>query len=410
VVHFSWWLLTLVLLHFLDCCLSGDPIACTTESASNPSCQTCARLVTNAATHTCVLLYDGSVKCAGLNKWGQLGRGHDHYEPELSPATVLDGIHIRSIGCGYGYTCVLPAVSQGNKVYCFGNGEDGVLGNGANESSTALVAVQGLKQTPPIVQLAVGSGYSCVLYAETGDADAVQCWGDRFGFSATTVKGTSGAKALSVGGPQACVLLKDQGVSCWTVYNYYMPEDQLLIPVRVPNVTDAVSLSSGGNGDQLVCAVVRPVGQTGSLWCWGFLDYNYEVFPSTTALIIKPYRVQSLPGNVVSVVTGAAHGCALVMGNGRREGEVYCWGENMFGVLGQGYASGTSEQPEGSKVPLRVKGLTNVTALFQGVVATCAVVSFRHVVCWGDNEDGQLATGFSGGPVTLPTAMRGLCT
>jgi hypothetical protein len=61
-------------------------------------------------------------------------------------------------------------------------------------------------------------------------------------------------------------------------------------------------------------------------------------------------------------------------------------------------------------VPLRVKSLDNVTALYGGNNGNCAVVAGRRTFCWGSNWYWQLSTPLIGRTaVVLPTAMEGLC-
>jgi hypothetical protein len=133
-----------------------------------------------------MLMYNGSVACAGGNTYGQLGTGKTWYDDPLTPrsgpfapATVLSGIKVTSVGAGYDVTCVLAAPSQGNRVECFGDNQFGKLGHGENISmSTVPVAVQGLKQSLPIIQLVVSDINACVLYAKDGTtgSSSVQCW------------------------------------------------------------------------------------------------------------------------------------------------------------------------------------------------------------------------------------------
>jgi alpha-tubulin suppressor-like RCC1 family protein len=130
----------------------------------------------------------------------------------------------------------------------------------------------------------------------------------------------------------------------------------------------------------------------------------------------EPWKVLGLPGDVADVVLGAWHACALVQSDVSIGGEVYCWGVNFVGQLGQGYTNGTFSKPEGSATPLLVKGLSNTTALYAGKYATCAVMSAQRVACWGDNYGGNLGLGVydmeqAGGhdAVTIPTTMLRLC-
>uniref|UniRef100_A0A383W5T9 Peptidase C1A papain C-terminal domain-containing protein n=1 Tax=Tetradesmus obliquus TaxID=3088 RepID=A0A383W5T9_TETOB len=305
------------------------------SNCSNPDSQRVIQHVDFGRDHTCVLLCNGSIECAGANIEGQLGTGQapdnaDH--TLLAPATVLPVAQQSRgnsvIGCGWWYTCVVAGLPAGNKVFCVGEGYLGKLGNNEAAGSVSPVEVQGLKQSSAIVQLAVGFDNACVLYA----AGSVQCWGAGFPGTATDVAGITKATALAVGLFEACAILQDRTVSCWE-------------------------------------------------------------------------------GDVIDVAAGEYHVCALVSSSGGSGavGDVFCWGADEFGQLGQGYANGTWDAPGGSMVPLRVKGLRNATAIFGGFDSMCAVLLSRKVMCWGANDYGMLGIGGSTvEPAFVPKAMQGV--
>jgi alpha-tubulin suppressor-like RCC1 family protein len=95
---------------------------------------------------------------------------------------------------------------------------------------------------------------------------------------------------------------------------------------------------------------------------------------------------------VTQVVTGGDHACALTV-----DGDVYCWGRNEDGQLGNGT---TSTQ---NATPVRVIGIGGYIGLKVTDIATsiwsdstCAIVataSGPRAYCWGQNTDGQLGDG-----------------
>jgi alpha-tubulin suppressor-like RCC1 family protein len=72
----------------------------------------------------------------------------------------------------------------------------------------------------------------------------------------------------------------------------------------------------------------------------------------------------------------------------RSDGTVWSWGDNQFGQLGAGATSGDST------VPLRVAGLTGVTAIAAGTWAGYALKSDGTVWAWGSDNAGQLGQGY----------------
>jgi alpha-tubulin suppressor-like RCC1 family protein len=88
-------------------------------------------------------------------------------------------------------------------------------------------------------------------------------------------------------------------------------------------------------------------------------------------------------GQLSGVVAVSANGtvtCALLT-----DTTVACWGSNGSGELGIG-----STTPASSSAPVRVSGLSNVTAISVGGDHVCALLSGGSVSCWGSNYWGQL--------------------
>jgi alpha-tubulin suppressor-like RCC1 family protein len=79
---------------------------------------------------------------------------------------------------------------------------------------------------------------------------------------------------------------------------------------------------------------------------------------------------------------GSSHTCAVV-----ESGDVFCWGRNLYGQLGDG----TLTQRE--TTPVQVSGLTGVSELGAGLWHTCALTEAGEVFCWGHNDHGQLGDG-----------------
>lgn len=334
----------------------------------------------------CLVMYNGSVACGGKNFQGHLSTGMpDSSIKPHTPAATLAGITVSSMAIAEGVACVLAAPSQGNMVYCLGVGARGQLGDGKSKTNSVVpMPVLGLRQSPPIAQLVVSKTAACVLYAGPGSKSSVQCWGSRLNdptpvSQAVDVPGVSGAASLAAGLSTACAVLNTGTVSCW---RYALP----MAAAEVPNLGNVVRLAIS-DGQIFHCAIVRSVGELGSLWCWG-RDYAGAVIDSST-----PLRVSGLPGNVTDVALGGAHACALVDNSSDGSGgDVFCWGTNDYGQLGQGYANET-QGFAGPKftVPMRVKGLSRTRALYRGNYHTCAVTTSRQVLCWGDNTFGQFA-------------------
>src|SRR6266700_4924205 len=67
-------------------------------------------------------------------------------------------------------------------------------------------------------------------------------------------------------------------------------------------------------------------------------------------------------------------------------GAAYCWGDNFFGQLGDGTTAGRT-------TPVPVAGGLRFAAVSAGSFHTCGITTSGAAYCWGDNSNGQLGDG-----------------
>jgi hypothetical protein len=178
-------------------------------------------------------------------------------------------------------------------------------------------------------------------------------------------------KAISAGVPQACALLPDGTVQCWT----FSSSSGMSSPTRVAGITGATAIAVG---ELFACAVV---GADSHVECWGNNNYGQlgddTVSSSTTS---GPVMVSGLTG-VTALAAGQFHVCAVLSGGG-----LACWGSNAQEQLGTGMPmTGQNGCLSGlcAETPLTVSGLTGVVSVAAGGTGTCVVVSGGTVQCWG---------------------------
>ncbi len=138
----------------------------------------------------------------------------------------------------------------------------------------------------------------------------------------------------------------------------------------------------------------------GSLYCWGY-NSDGQVGDGTSGL---ERDEPVLVSNDLAVSDSALGG---IDGNWRSQscalasGEVWCWGYNTEGQVGDGTMSNRAR-------PTRVEGLSDVSNITAGGRHTCAVLDSGSVVCWGDDDHGQLGDGPGGMLSTTPVSVAGL--
>jgi prepilin-type N-terminal cleavage/methylation domain-containing protein len=124
--------------------------------------------------HVCALASDSTIACWGTGGSGQLGNNATSQQtlPVLVDQTgVLAGKTATQIVAGGNHTCALDSTG---KMYCWGAGAQGQLGNGAGVQSSVPVAVDtgGVLAGRTIQATGAGQAHTCAL------ADgAVYCWG-----------------------------------------------------------------------------------------------------------------------------------------------------------------------------------------------------------------------------------------
>ncbi|HEX6356628.1 hypothetical protein [Actinophytocola sp.] len=91
----------------------------------------------------------------------------------------------------------------------------------------------------------------------------------------------------------------------------------------------------------------------------------------------------------VRAITGSMWGTQYAL---RADGTVVAWGKNDTGQLGNGWVAGNGG---GSALPVRVLGLTGVTAIASGQLTGYALREDGTVWAWGWNGAGQLGNGGS---------------
>jgi len=258
--------------------------------------------------------------------------------------------------------------------------------------ATPITVTVGTSAPPPPTgsgsQIAAGGFHTCALRA----GGTVQCWGNNqngqlgngtntYSTMPVSVSGLSGVTAIAAGGFHTCALLSGGTVQCWG-YNVFGQlgngtTTDSTVPVSVTGITGATAISAGSAH---TCALLSG----GTVQCWGRNDYG-QLGNGTNTDSTVPVSVSGLSG-ATAISAGDLHTCAALSG-----GTVQCWGDNQYGELGNGTTS--FSPPYGSNVPVSVSGLTGVTAISAGGGHTCAVLSGGTVQCWGYNREGELGNG-----------------
>jgi len=304
--------------------------------------------------HTCGLTTAGAAYCWGGNSYGGLGDGST--SSSTTPLAVAGGHTFVEVSAGWSgwggeHTCALTAAGA---AYCWGDGRLGQLGNG--RGNTDADGYQGSLTPAPVSggltfkSLSAGWESTCGL-ASDGSA---YCWGTSEQLGA----------AQSAGAPHEQCVVSNQP-------DFY--ETCSLQPVPVaPGLTFA-SLSSGM---YTACGVTG--GGTAS--CWGYAAENGNPNPRGNSAPIV------VPGGVAFAAVSAGKNQGFTCGV-TGAGAAYCWGtvpnDGGENWVGTGWVS----------APRAVPGGITFASVGAGAYHACGITPNGQVYCWGFNHDGQLGNG-----------------
>ena len=306
--------------------------------------------------HTCALKTDETVFCWGEGTDGKLGNNDTEHAP--TPVQVLmvgtPGIlkDVKQISAGDAHSC---AVTKGGSVFCWGKGVHGQLGNNdTTQNFHTPVQVRGLGGTEflsGIKQVSTGNEHTCALKKN----GRVFCWGDgwygRLGNhdvqnspTPVQVAGVGGTNFLSrvtqisVGTHHTCAVNEDGRTFCWGKGS----EDQLgdnktktysSAPVQVVGVKGTgflIGVKQVSAGNYHTCAVKTDE----TIFCWGEGRSGQLGNNDTTQGSPTPVQVLGVGGTgflsgIKQVSAKNYRTCALKVG-----GAAFCWGSGNNGELG----------------------------------------------------------------------------
>jgi len=367
------------------------------------------------AEHTCAVDVRGDAWCWGRNTDDQLGAGDGSgiglFEPLPVPVrfsgTTLPGIPSSgfvAITGGASHTCGLRA---GGNAMCWGASPFGQVGDGGTDTHDTPQDVINVNDA---ISLATGNDFGCAVRV----GGVARCWGrgtdgqlgngtasDRF--SSVSVQSLDNAVQIAAGGRHACALRADGSVRCWGDNASGQLGNNSLSrrtsPVAVTGITGGIGATAiAMNGH--ACALRGD----GTVACWGG-NGTGGLGDGTTVSTGRPVAVAGV-ANATHIAVGSGHGCARIA-----DGSVRCWGRNDNGQVGDG----TTITPRLAAVT--VPNVGDVMAVAAGSVHTCVLRAGGGMLCWGDNQHGQLgnlSTTDSATPRTpllntpTPTPLRGV--
>ena len=363
-------------------------------------------MVAAGTDHTLALKADGSLWTWGANQFGQLGDG-----------TLINKSAPVQIGTGKDWTAVAAggsssfALKADGTLWAWGENAKGQLGDGT-VTAKSLVPVLVLNKSSNggrYVAISAGAEHTLALQAD----GSLWTWGsnqygqiaqspaDTAAHSTPVQIGEDNWTGIAAGGSHSLAIRADGTLWAWG--NNVKGQLGLgvtdvtahIAPVKVGTDQDWASLSAG---DLHTLATKR----NGTLWAWG-KNLNGQLGDGYNTDLNKPTQIKFFSDStditdIVAVAAGASHSLAL-----KANGEIYGWGVNLSGQLGDGTTVG-------SFIPFSVgmDAIGSWVGTEPGGQFTAARRSDGTLWTWGDNASGQLGDN-SLTPRTAP-AMVGAAT
>ncbi|TXI97501.1 MAG: hypothetical protein E6Q32_11615 [Neisseriales bacterium] len=243
--------------------------------------------VSTNAEFSCAIANNGKVYCWGTGIYAQIGNGASTNVNVPTSVVMPSGVEsFSALSTNSKFTC---AIANNGKIYCWGIGANGRIGNGTNNDVNVPTSVT----MPSFTAISTNANFSCAI-ANTG---TIYCCG----------KGTSG----QIG----------NGANS----NVNVPT-----AVTMPNgVTSFTAVSTNPN---FSCALAN----TGKVYCWG-LGTDGQIGNGADSNVNVPTAV-TMPSGVTSfgyISTNTSFSCAIAA-SGDNAGNTYCWGYGSDGQIGNG--------------------------------------------------------------------------
>lgn len=267
-----------------------------------------ANLLAAGEDHNCLLSLSGVAYCAGGNEQGQLGDTTFANRADYKEVFPFNGLKLWSnIVSGRNHTCAIPRFDgtvASQSVWCWGLNSSGQLGDGTfiRKNQPTMVPVVAFDSA----SLTAGGAHTCAVTP----SGLGYCWGSN-GFGQLGTGSTSNSKSA---------------------------------PVQVVAAPSGLPYKAIYAGEFHTCAI----DTVGNAYCWGRDDFGqlgdgtrtqFNTGNASPVAVTGGYNFRSLSlGELYTCGVAAAPGDPI--GPSSKPGTVYCWGDNIFGQIGNGQASG----------------------------------------------------------------------
>ncbi len=349
--------------------------------------------------YTCAVLDNGTLKCWGSNQLNNLGQGGGNIGDSAGEMAALaavnlgTGIQVTAVAMGAAHSC---QILSSTNIKCFGHGQNGKLGYGDTINRGGDASAMG--DNLPLVDL---DGVTPTATNTPVDTDTPTASNTPVDTSTPTQTRTPTATRTA-----SKTYTRSKTPTRSKTKTKTKTPTRSKTPTRTPDgyVSRVAAVASGHSHS---CAILA----SSVVKCWGMNDAGQLGLGDTFSRGDAGGEMgNSLPAvnlgtGVIArkIYAGFAHTCAITT-----TGRVKCWGSNVSGELGLGDTNhrGDASSEMGENLPYVDLG-TDRTAvsLSLGEVFSCALLDNATVVCWGQNNHGQLGNGSTDNIGDVPDEM-----
>jgi alpha-tubulin suppressor-like RCC1 family protein len=340
---------------------------------------------------TLAIKTDGDIYTWGYNKYGQIGGGITG--DKKIPSKIGKALDWKNIAGGSGHTI---ALKTDGGLWAWGTNNSGQLGDSTliiNNSPTRIGIASDWKT------IAAGGSFSLSiktdgsLWAWGWNAEGQLGDGTFINKKIPTQIGTADNwKSIVTSGSHTVAIKTDGSLWAWGNNSAGQLGDGTQTvrntPTQIGNATDWETISAKSTH-------TLAIKTDGSLWAWGYNAYG-ELGDGTTINKTIPTQIGTAK-DWKTIIAGFNHNLAI-----KTDGSLWGWGLNSFGELGDGTEDGSKTTIK--NIPTKIGTATDWKTIYAGFNYSLAIKTDGSLWAWGDNSFGVLGDGTTVGK-NIPTRI-----
>lgn len=291
--------------------------------------------------HACALLKTKRAVCWGSNEFGQLGTGYEFSNLANSPfPEYVNGlVGATRIFAGDDHTC---AITDENELFCWGLNSRGQTGQLFRDESRqingrAVVAQAERVEISNVIDVGVGNTHTCALtkngyvycfgsnlYGQLG-----QGWSEDKSYKPLLVGNLVDVQKIDSSGNSICITNKNKSMRCWGAGESgqlgNLDTGDLSLPSSLSLALAKYSVDEFSVGNRSTCAKL----DNSAVYCWGSGSFGQVGTSNAATVFLSPFSSIQYPLiDAIKIESGGDFTCVLTS-------NVWCWGRNNLGQLGQ---------------------------------------------------------------------------